>query len=85
MIKECKVILCNQAVTVVLFDGVEVQLPSVKQVTSTAYVKLENDNYTIVSKEEYEASKKPIIRRKEKAKVFSEETLEEIKVESEEE
>ena len=63
MIKECKVILRNELVMVVLFDGKEIQITSDKQNTTTVFVKLEKGKYSIVSKDEFDryekSNKKP--------------------------
>lgn len=57
MIKECKVVLHNQYVTVVEYDGAKIQFPSVGKKVDTVYVKCENNKYSIVPKGEYEKSK----------------------------
>lgn len=48
MIKECKVLLQNEAVTVVRFDDIEVQLPTRNNKSKTVFVKCEDGKYTIV-------------------------------------
>ena len=48
MIKECKVLLQNQAVTVVRFDDIEVQFPTRNNKSKTVFVKCEDDKYTII-------------------------------------
>ena len=48
MIKECPVILNNEAVTVVKFGDVSVQLPSIKKDAKTVFVKCENEKYSVV-------------------------------------
>lgn len=50
MIKECKVILNNSAVTVVKFGEIEVQLPSIQRDAKKVFVKFENDRYAVVDK-----------------------------------
>jgi hypothetical protein len=50
MTKECKVTLNNEAVTVVQFDGIEVQFPSIRKNDKTVFVKYEDGNYSIVDK-----------------------------------
>ena len=58
MVKECKVLLRNQYVMVVDFDGKEIQMPSDHTDKNTVFVKHENDRYTITCKLEEE--KKPV-------------------------
>jgi len=48
MIKNCSVIINNEAVTVVVFDGKEVQLPSIKREARKVLVKFENGIYEVV-------------------------------------
>lgn len=48
MIKNCSVIVNNEAVTVVVFDGKEVQLPSIKREARKVFVKFENGIYEVV-------------------------------------
>lgn len=50
MIKECKVILNNEAVTVIQFGDIEVQFPSIRKNDKTVFVKYEDGNYSIVDK-----------------------------------
>lgn len=57
MIKGCKVLLRNQYVMVVDFDGKEIQMPSDHTDKDTVFVKYENDRYSIICKLEEE--KKP--------------------------
>lgn len=51
MIRECKVILNNDAVTVVKFDNKEIQFPSIHKKKDTVFVKMDNNSYSIVDKE----------------------------------
>lgn len=48
MVKECTVILNNEAVTVVKFGDVSVQIPSIKKDVKTVFLKYENERYSIV-------------------------------------
>ena len=48
MIKECKVILNNDAITVVRFDDTDVQFSSIAKDTKTVNVKYDNGKYSIV-------------------------------------
>lgn len=50
MTKECRVILNNDAVTVVKFDGNEIQFPSIHKNAKTVLVKTDNGSYFIVDK-----------------------------------
>lgn len=54
MIKECDVILHNNRVAVILFDGMKIQIPHSELIEEKAYINFENDRYTIVSKEDFE-------------------------------
>ncbi len=58
MTKECKVLMRNELVMVVDFDGKEIQMPSDHTDKDTVFVKYENDKFLIVDKLEEE--KKPI-------------------------
>lgn len=49
MVKNCPVILNNDAVTVIEFDGVKVQLPSINKDAEKVCVSFENGRYEIVS------------------------------------
>ena len=48
MIKECKVLLNNDAVTVVRFDNKEVQLPPIGHKADVVTVRCENGKYEVV-------------------------------------
>lgn len=50
MVKECKVLINNEEVTVVKFGDTEVQFPSIKKNCSSVFVNFENGKYTIVDK-----------------------------------
>lgn len=52
MIKECSVVLNNEAVTVVKFDGKDIQLPAIKREAKKVSVNYENGKYSIVNKDE---------------------------------
>ena len=49
MVKICKVIQNNQYVTVVRFNGMEIQFPSIKRETDTVKVLAKDGKYTIVA------------------------------------
>ena len=48
MVTKCQVLSNNELVTVVLFNGEQVQLPAIHRKADTVNVKLENGRYTIV-------------------------------------
>ena len=50
MVKECKVLINNEEVTVVKFGDIEVQFPSIKKNCSSVFVNFENGKYSIVDK-----------------------------------
>jgi len=52
MVKECRVILNNDVLTVVRFDDIDIQFPSIGKDVETVFVKHENDRYTIVDEKE---------------------------------
>ena len=54
MTKQCPVILNNKAVTVVKFDNIEIQFPSIHKDAETVFVKFEDGKYTIVENIEEE-------------------------------
>lgn len=76
MIKECNVILHNDKLAVVLFDGKKIQVPNSNLIGKTAYVKFENEKYTVVSKDELDKSNKRKAK-KETVKVKIEPAVEE--------
>ena len=47
MVKECNVILNNDAVTVVVYDGIRVQLPSIKRKAQTVFVDKRGSRYIV--------------------------------------
>lgn len=83
MIKECKVVLHNQAVTVVDYDGTQVQFPATKSKTDVVYVEYIDGKYAIVAREDYEKSLKPKADKKAKKVKATETDLVEEVVESE--
>lgn len=48
MIKNCRVLINNDAVTVFEYDGVEVQIPSINREARFVKVKFANGEYTVV-------------------------------------
>lgn len=68
MIKDCNVLINNDAVTVVRFDGVDVQLPSIHRSAKTIRVCYANGKYSVVDDDYKEpellvAEEKPKKRR----------------------
>lgn len=51
MVKRCRVLLNNRAVTVIKYDDIEVQLPSIGLETEFVNVKYDNGRYEIVPDE----------------------------------
>ncbi len=68
MIKECKVILHNSAVTVIEYDGNKIQLPSVQNCEKSICVKFIDNKYSVVSREEFENSLKVSTKKSKKVK-----------------
>lgn len=56
MIKECKVILHNSAVTVVEYDDVRIQFPSIATNSKTVLVDYSDGRYVIVPENDCEES-----------------------------
>ncbi len=54
MVKECLVVLNNDVVTVVKFDDVDIQFPSIQKEAQTLFVNYESGKYSIVD-EHYKA------------------------------
>lgn len=55
MVKECSVVLNNDAVTVVRFNDIDIQFPSIKKDEQTVFVNCVNDKYSIVDEQHYKA------------------------------
>lgn len=68
MTKLCTVILNNEAVTVVKFDNIEVQLPSIHKDVKSVYVKYDNNRYTVVENIEDEKEEIVISHKKKNQK-----------------
>lgn len=84
MTKECKVLLRNELVMVVNFDGKEIQMPSDHKDTDTVFVKYENDRYSIICKMEEEKKSvkvKPVSRTKKQKKVTEVELADDVTTE----
>lgn len=50
MVKECLVILNNEAVTVVKFGDIDIQFPSIHKDVKTVFVNFQDGEYSIVDK-----------------------------------
>lgn len=50
MVKECPVKLSNDYCTVVSFDGVEIQFPSIHRRSATVFVMFKDGKYSIVDR-----------------------------------
>lgn len=69
MIKECPVIINNDAVSVVRFDGIDVQFPSVGKNVNKVNVKFENGRYSIVKDVEKNKLIKPVEEKSETVEI----------------
>ena len=58
MIKYCRVLLNNSAVTVVRYGDIDVQLPPIGKHADLVAVKYENGKYEVVNNEENKEEKK---------------------------
>lgn len=74
MIKECSVVLNNEAVTVVKFDRKDVQLPAIKREAKKVLVNYENGKYSIVNDD---AKTEDADKNKKKAGAIKKTTVEE--------
>lgn len=83
MIKECKVTIQNSFSSIVMFDDIEVQVPTNFVVDGRAFVKYENGTYSVLKKEDYEKSLRPKTDKKSKKVKTTEADLVEEVVESE--
>ena len=77
MVKECLVVLNNEAVTVVKFDDKDIQFPSINKDAKKVFVNYENGKYSIVD-EKYKAEsvEKPKKKNNTSKKTTSEENVE---------
>lgn len=76
MVKECRVLFTNKAVTVVKYGNDEIQFPSVAENLKSVFVKLENGKYFIVDKPEPEEAPEKNIRKAIRKKTTSKESEE---------
>ena len=81
MTKECKVLMRNELVMVVDFDGKEIQMPSDHTDKDTVFVKYENDRYFItcnLEEEKKPVKVKPVSRVKKQKKVTEVELADDV-------
>ncbi len=64
MIKKCNVLMRNNLVMVVDFEGKKVQMPSDNGDEENIYIELQDNKFTVVSKEKYNSSLRPIKKEK---------------------
>lgn len=76
MIKECKVILRNQLIMVVLYGNKKIQMPTDNTNKQTVYVKKENGKYILVDK--FEEVKSPKYEKPKKNKAIETDLVEEV-------
>lgn len=67
MVKNCKVLINNEAVTVFDYDGIQVQIPSIKRTADFINVVKRNGNYFVVDDNYTEPVVKPAEKPKKKA------------------
>lgn len=58
MTKKCKILWRNEAVTVVKYDNIDVQLPAIKEDADEIYVKRDGYSFTITDGEDVADGKK---------------------------
>ena len=75
MIKECKVLFNNEAVTVIQYDDIQVQIPAIGRKASVVKVK-DDGHYTVVPDDYSEPVEKKHRTRKKKTPVASDEQSE---------
>lgn len=76
MTKACKVILNNDAVTVVKFGTKEIQFPSIHKDVESVFVKADNGIYSIVDKMEKEVPTASTSKKVENKKSTNEKSTE---------
>lgn len=67
MVKNCNVLINNEAVTVIDYDGVQVQIPAIHKDTRTVKVVLENGHYIVVDDDYIETVAESTTKPKRKA------------------
>lgn len=79
MVKECIVKLNNEAVTVVAYGDIDVQLPAIHKEAKTLFVNCENGKYTVVDKD-YKPGGAMAKKKSTKKKTTNEEIAKELEV-----
>lgn len=78
MIKECIVKLNNDVVTVVDYDGVDIQFPPIRKVVKTVFVSCKDGKYSIVE-DKYKPNDATAIQKKSiKKKTTNKESSKEV-------
>lgn len=77
MVKECKVLVNNDAVTVVKYDDIKVQVPSIHKDAKTVKVLCEDNKYTVVDDDYVEQKSKKKKKTVDETTVDEAETVEE--------
>ena len=72
MVKECKVLINNDAVTVIKYDDIKVQVPSIHRTANTVKVLYKNGKYTVVDDDYIEQ------KSKKKKKTVEETTINDV-------
>ena len=72
MVKECKVLINNDAVTVIEYDDIKVQVPSIHRIANTVKVLYKNGKYTVVDDDYVEQ------KSKKKKKTVEETTINDV-------
>lgn len=72
MVKDCKVILNNSAVTVVRFGDIDVQFPSIKMDEKIVRVLFKDGKYTIVANDYQE---EPLVVEKDNKREYKKTTI----------
>ncbi len=75
MLKECKVLLNNESVTVIRYDDILVQIPAIGRKANVVKVK-DDGHYTVVPDDYSEQVEKKMKTRKKKTPVVSDEQSE---------
>lgn len=79
MIEECVVVLQNEAVMVVDYDGTKIQFPATEEKLDVVYVGCTDGRYAITTKEDYEKSLKPKESKKQrKSKAIETDLVDEV-------
>ena len=76
MVKTCSVILNNDAVTVINYDGIEVQIPSIRRNVKSVNVLYKDNKYIVVDDDYKEVIDTPVKKAKKSKKTTNEESVE---------